>query len=72
MIKDLPPPAEAEEYRWLFKRSSEKPAANSLIVLKTSIGWLPSPHQPEARVQTVRASLDERPEPAPVGAITAA
>ena len=47
MIKDLPPPTEAEEYRntaescetWLLKRGSTGHATNSLIMPIISIGW---------------------------------
>ena len=81
MIKDLPPPTQAEEnrntaeiLRDLAVQTQFGKTRSELFNCAENLDRLAAlaEHQPETRVQTVRASLDERPEPAPVGAITAA
>ena len=81
MIKDLPPPTEAEEHRNtaeilrdLAVQTQFGKTRSELFNCAENLDRLAAlaEHQREARVQTVRASLDERPEPALAGAITAA
>ena len=72
MIKDLPPPTEAEEHRNtaeilrdLAVQTQFGKTRSELFNCAENLDRLAAlaEHQREARVQTVRASLDERPEP---------